>query len=105
MTKKNRQMKIRVRTTIRRRIFSLGLFLSLLGVIIVTLLFIGPQRDAYASANGEYQSRATGNWSGTTTWQKYGGGSWGNTVTPPTSIDKVITILSGLGYKVKKAGG
>ena len=88
-------MKIRVRTTIRRRIFSLGLFLSLLGVIIVTLLFIGPQRDAYASANGEYQSRATGNWSGTTTWQKYGGGSWGNTVTPPTSIDKVITILNG----------
>jgi len=35
--------------------------------------------------NGDYQSRATGNWSGTTTWQLYSSGAWANTSTPPTS--------------------
>ena len=49
----------------------------------------------FAAANGDYRSKATGNWSATTTWEFYNGTSWVAATGTPTSADGIITIQSG----------
>lgn len=45
-----------------------------------------------AQANGDYKTKASGNWNGSSVWQKYNGSSWVNTSTPPTNANGVVTI-------------
>lgn len=63
----------------------------------------------FAQAEGDYQTRnaASGNWTSTTVWQKYSGGSWSDVGTYPSSGDGVINIRAdaSLIYNVAVVGG
>lgn len=61
----------------------------------IALLFLS--EIACAQTDGDYQTRSnvTGNWNGTTTWQKRVSGAWTDVSTSPASTDGVITITSG----------
>lgn len=65
--------------------------------VLVLVLLLGTIGMMFGQSNGDYQTRdnVTGDWSGTSTWQKYVGGAWGDVTTNPTSLDGVITIRSG----------
>lgn len=47
-------------------------------ILILVLLTAGISSYCYGQTNGDYQSRATGNWNSNLTWQKYSGGAWAN---------------------------
>lgn len=82
------------RTKIVLRIAAVFGLLTFIVGIFLYFQFANPA-DTHAAVTGDYQSRNTGNWEGTTTWQRFNGTSWVNTTTPPTTADGVITILSG----------
>jgi Secretion system C-terminal sorting domain len=46
-----------------------------------------------AQSVGDYQTRASGNWSMAQNWQRYNGSAWANIGTPPTGSE-TITVLS-----------
>ena len=46
------------------------------GILLAGLLLIS--LSATAQVNGDYQTRATGNWNANTTWQVYNGVIWNN---------------------------
>lgn len=49
-----------------------------------------------AQSEGDYRSvPAGGNWSASTTWERFTSGVWTGPATPPTSTDGVIDIVSG----------
>ena len=50
-----------------------------------------------AQSNGDYRTRTnvTGNWNGSTIWQKYDGSNWNDVSTFPTNSDGAITVRSG----------
>lgn len=49
----------------------------------------------YGSEPVEYRSKATGNWSSPSTWERKMNGSWGDAPDFPLETDSTITILSG----------
>jgi hypothetical protein len=82
--------------TRQKMILAVGGALSLLLIGGLTAyLYFSDVNDAVANATGDYRSRGTGAWNGTSTWQRFNGSSWVNVTTSPTSSDGVITILTG----------
>lgn len=66
-------------------------------VILFVFIVLIISTSLFCQSNGDYRVRttvSTGNWNGTSVWQKYNNG-WANTSIPPTSSDGVITIQSG----------
>jgi hypothetical protein len=51
-------------------------FFGKLSVVLVFIIF--SVSGIFAQVNGDYQTRATGNWNANTTWQKYNGTTWVN---------------------------
>lgn len=51
----------------------------------------------FAQSEGDYRTRdnVSGNWNGTSVWQKYTDGQWTDVSTYPSSSDGVITIRHG----------
>lgn len=49
----------------------------------------------YGSEPVEYRSKATGNWSNPSTWERKMNGSWGDAPDFPLETDSTITVLSG----------
>src|SRR5207253_11095512 len=47
---------------------------------------------AWGQAAGDYRSIQSGNWSSTSTWERFNGASWVAAVATPTSVDGQITI-------------
>lgn len=46
-----------------------------------------------AQVNGDYRTRASGNWTANNVWQRYNNGNWSNITTAPTSANGAVTIL------------
>lgn len=68
---------------------------SIYTVLFVLCLPLVFSLNAFAQATGDYRSNGTGggNWSVTTTWQRFNGTSWVAALAPPTGSE-VITIQS-----------
>lgn len=60
--------------------------------LIALLLFIA---KANAQTAGDYRSHQSGDWSTSSTWERFDGTSWITPATPPASADGSITIRSG----------
>ncbi len=88
------KFSIEPKLTVKQVFIFVSSAIVLLTLGIILLINLGDNRKAYAAANGDFQSRATGNWNSGTVWQKYNFG-WSNTASTPSSADGVITILSG----------
>ena len=61
--------------------------------LLVSVL-VGPLA-IFAQNTGDYQSKRTGIWRDTTTWETYNGTSWVDASTSPTDSNGVITIKNG----------
>ncbi|MFA6743616.1 MAG: hypothetical protein WCS36_05365, partial [Candidatus Neomarinimicrobiota bacterium] len=48
-----------------------------------------------AQTAGEYQSKASGNWTSASTWETYNGSEWLDAEISPSSSSGVVTILNG----------
>ncbi len=49
----------------------------------------------FSQTAGDFQSKASGNWTSTSTWQTYSGSEWQDAATAPNSGSGMVTILSG----------
>jgi len=65
---------------------------SLCALLLVALA-LSSTGTAFADANGDYRSAASGNWKDTTTWQTFNGSIWVAAGSTPTS--QKVTIQSG----------
>jgi hypothetical protein len=63
---------------------------------VIMLVFVFGILGLWAQENGDYRSRATGNWNSNTTWSIYSSGSWNNASSAPiVSTNATITIQNG----------
>lgn len=58
-------------------------------IAVIFLLCASLSAVTQVPTNGDYRSRQSGEWKGSTTWQVRSGGTWANTSTPPTSVSNV----------------
>ena len=66
-----------------------------IALLSIFVFVINIQTTIFSQVTGDFRSRQSGIWTGTTTWQKYNGTTWQNTTLYPTSTDGVITICNG----------
>ncbi len=79
-----------------KQITKVGLCLALLvaGGFVVFMNFANSDK-AFAYVNGDYRSKASGNWALATTWEKYNGTTWSAAITAPNSTNLSIYIMTG----------
>ncbi len=95
-SQKNRNTnRLKNRLSQRQRLLIGAAVSTFLVVLIVLVYQTFHTTDAKGAANGDYRTRGTGIWNGTTTWQTYSSNSWNNTSIPPSSTNGAINILSG----------
>jgi len=75
-----------------RALFPLQLAQVFCAVVLFGLVGGG---TAWGQAVGDYRSIQSGNWSSTSTWERFNGASWVAAVATPTSLDGQITIRAG----------
>ncbi len=65
--------------------------------LIIIVLLIILCNNTFSQTNGDYRSKATGNWDNTASWQKFISGSWQNATDYPAqnSASGLVTIQSG----------
>jgi len=91
MTQRPRlSMKLR-----QRAIIVASLLIMVSTGAMVAYLNLSSPKEVYAAVNGEYRSKTSGNWSSSSTWEKYNGTSWVAATAGPTSSDNITTIQNG----------
>jgi hypothetical protein len=95
-SKRTSKMKLRIRNRLQLRTHVIvGSIIMLLTGAFVSVFFFGDSENARASSSGDYRTRQSGNWEGSSTWEKYNGYYWSTTSSAPDDDDKVITIRNG----------
>lgn len=94
--KRPSKMKLRIRNRLQLRAHVIigSIIVVLTGVFSVIFLF-GDSENAHAAVSGDYRTRQSGNWNGSSTWEKFNGYYWANTSSSPDEDDKSITIQNG----------
>jgi hypothetical protein len=87
--------RTRTRSIAGQRIIVLASLTTAIAIGLLVIFNITGHKHAAAAANGDYRSKASGNWNATSTWERYNGTLWVAAVATPTSADGVITIQSG----------
>ena len=86
--------RVSLKTKLSRRnvitITASVLFLIVCGMII--FINLSATKKTIASSTGDFRTAASGNWSSTSTWQRYNGSSWVAATWTPTSSDGAIQI-------------
>ncbi len=91
--KQRQELKLKV--SLKRIAWVTSALVAVLAIGLTLFFNFSSNEKIYATANGEYRTKASGNWNAVATWQKYNGSSWVNATAAPTSSDAMITILSG----------
>ncbi len=87
--------EIKLKATFRRTTWIASAFVGVIAIGLTLIFNFTDNEKVYAAVNGEFRSKASGNWNAITTWQRYSGGAWNNATAIPVITDKAITILSG----------
>ena len=58
-------------------------------------VYFNQPKQTYGAVTGDFRSKATGNWSSNSSWEKFNGTSWVGGSYTPTSADGAIEILPG----------
>ncbi|WKV11892.1 T9SS type A sorting domain-containing protein [Marivirga harenae] len=61
--------------------------------LLSILFFVGVVSVGVGQSAGDFQTRQSGNWNDSNTWEEWTGSSWDNTANTPTSADGNITII------------
>jgi len=67
------------------------------------LFFVGLTSISFSQSVGDFQTRQSGNWNDSDTWEEWTGSSWDNTANTPTSADGAISITGGVTVTVQSA--
>jgi hypothetical protein len=62
-------------------------------ILLSILFFVGVVSLGIGQSTGDFQTRQSGNWNDSDTWEEWTGSSWDNTANTPTSANGVISIL------------
>jgi hypothetical protein len=94
---KRSRFVIRQRVKLSRRKIALMTTGALLVIVAAVVIFINvtDERRTFAASNGDYRTKASGNWNAIGTWETYNGSAWVAASVTPTSNDAIITIQSG----------
>src|SRR5262245_13978042 len=87
--------RTRTRSLSTQRVIVLASLATAIAIGLLVIFNITGRKHAIAAANGDYRSKATGNWNSLLTWERYNGTIWVAAVASPTSTDGVITIQNG----------
>ena len=72
---------------------------SLLIVFLTSGFFfffnLAPAKKVFGAANGDYRSKASGNWNSSSTWETFNGSNWVTASAAPSNNDGFINIRSG----------
>lgn len=68
------------------------------------ILFFSVSTTIWGQVNRGYRSLSNGNWSNTSTWEKYDGTAWVGASVAPSSINSTVTILDGHTVNWNKSG-
>ncbi len=63
--------------------------------MIFMVFFVCLSVSSYAQSEGDYRTKATGNWDSAATWERFDGTTWVAATDTPTSSDGLISILNG----------
>ncbi len=79
-----------------QQITKVGLCLAFLIVGgLAVFMNLTNSEKAFAYSNGDFRSKASGNWSTLATWEKYNGSTWSAATVAPNSTNTGIYIMSG----------
>ena len=79
--------------------------------LLSILFFVGVVMVTFSQSTGDFQSRQTGNWNDSNTWEEWDGSTWVDTGNVPAGTESVISVLSGMdvtipaGYTVTISSG
>ena len=95
--KRRRVMKLksRVRITIKGIFLNLTYSAVFISACLIISIFFKETEKVHGAVNGDYRSKATGNWNATATWETFNGTSWVAAGSTPLSSAGTIDILSG----------
>lgn len=62
--------------------------------LLSILFFVGVVSAGFGQSVGDFQTRQSGNWNDSNTWEEWTGSSWDNTANTPSSTSGVISILN-----------
>lgn len=62
--------------------------------LLSILFFVGVVGFAFGQSTGDFQTRQSGNWNDSDTWEEWTGSSWDNTANTPTRTNGVISVLN-----------
>jgi len=94
--KSQSKMKLRIRNRLQLRTHIIvGSIIIVLTTVFSAMFFLGDTENARASSSGDYRTRQSGNWNGSSTWEKFNGWYWANTSQSPDEDNNAISILSG----------
>ena len=91
------KMEMRTRTKLStKKIMVVAASFVIVATIGLAVFFnLSDTRKAMAATAGDYRSKTTGNWSSTSTWERYNGSAWVAATAVPSSGDGAIEIQPG----------
>ena len=87
--------RIHIKTSVKRVLITTSTFCFLLAIGFIIFINLSDKREARAAANGDYRTKASGDWNNASIWEKYDGSAWVNATEVPTFTDGVIEIANG----------
>ncbi len=87
--------RMKLRPKLKQVVIVFSFFLFAFGMGLFLYFNLANNKEAIAAVTNDYRSITSGNWSSTSTWQRYNGSSWVSATTAPSSSQNVITIQSG----------
>ncbi len=88
------QQRLRQKMKYRTHLIVGSIIIVLTG-IFSTFFILNEPEQALAASSGDYRSKKNGNWSSSSSWERYNGSSWVNASSSPDDGDGVITIQNG----------